>query len=125
MPTRENHIRNLSYLSRCTFDLRYINRSNHEIVCVNCLLDEPIIERKDFNRKTTHSVVFFNILNLTRCDICNNITSKVRPARACTKCKEILFKYLNSRNNQELENIYNLAHENPCLYTNIKKKMRD
>jgi len=110
---RENIIRNLSYLSRCHFDLRYVNRYTHEIICVNCLIDEPIVERTEFDRKTTHFIVISNHLKLIHCDICHRLVTKVRPARACSKCKESLFEYLNTRSDKKIIDIRRLAFENP------------
>jgi hypothetical protein len=79
------------------------------------LLDEPIIIRENYIRRTRHAVILSNILSLINCDICSRVITLVRPATACTVCRNILNGFLNTRDPQELENIYNLARIDPVV----------
>jgi hypothetical protein len=82
---------------------------------VNCLLDEPLIERNKYQRVTRHSVIISNIIQEIRCDICSRLITNVRLARACSKYKEILLGFLTTREHSELNNTYNLARTDPVV----------
>jgi hypothetical protein len=113
--SREETIVSLTHLSRCIFSIFYFDSIHFENICVNCLLNEPIITREDYIRRTRHAVVVSNILNLITCDICSRIITRVRPAIACSACRDILYGYLHTRGTQELENTYNLAQVDPTI----------
>jgi hypothetical protein len=112
---RERIIRSLTQNLRCIFSIYYFNTTYNESICVNCSLDEPIISRENYIRRTRHAVIKSNILNLTKCDICSRIITIVRPAIACVCCDNILNDFLYLQNMEELENTYNLANIDPIV----------
>jgi ribosomal protein L11 methylase PrmA len=114
-PSGVRIIHSLNHLSRCTFEIFYYDSLINESICVNCLIEEPLIIRKNYKRKTRHSVVISNILNLQTCDICSKIITLCRPAFACSSCKEILSGFLSTRNLHELTNTYNSAQADPVV----------
>jgi GTP cyclohydrolase III len=113
--SREEIIRFLTHLSRCLFSIYYFDAIHTESICVNCLLDELIIIRENYIRCTHHAVIISNILNLIICDICSCVITLVRPATACTVCRNILNGFLYTCDSEELENTNNLARVDPVI----------
>jgi hypothetical protein len=103
-------IQSLNHLSRCTFEISYYDSLINKIICANCFIEEPLIIRGTYRRKIRHSVTISNILNLQKCDICSKIITLCRPGFVCSSCKEILSRFLSTRNLHELSDTYNSAN---------------
>jgi hypothetical protein len=102
-------IQSLIYLLNCTFQTFYYNSTINETICIDCFAEKTLIIRDNYKSKIRHSIILSNNLNLQTCDICSRIITFSRPTYACLSCKEILTRFLLTRNLNELIDTYNSA----------------
>jgi hypothetical protein len=102
-------IHSLIGLSKCTFETFYYDPLIKETICIDCFIEETLIIRHNYRSKIRHSVIITNNLNLQSCDICSKLIIFSRSTYACLSCKEILTRFLLTRDSNELIETYNSA----------------